>query len=106
MKTRVVKLSEELAAAGYEGDAIEFKDRLCDLFFEMFGSWTVEELLYHPREATHFCNVARRAAHTPELPDYVILRTLQNVRKAQRNDKVNLRSRKVRERRKAEAVAT
>jgi len=102
----MIRLKTELESAGYEGEADDFRDRLIDLLVEMFRSWTAEELLYHPREATHFCNVARRAAHTPELPDYVILRTLQNVRKAQRNDKVNLRSRKVRERRNAEAVAT
>lgn len=107
MKTRVVKLSEELAAAGYEGDAIEFKDRLCDLFFEMFGSWTVEELLYHPREELHFCNMVRRDRHVPELPDSTILRTLQNMRKNTFRDDISLRGRRRQKRsRNAEAVAT
>ena len=89
----MIKLVDQLKSAGYEGEADDFRDRLIDLLVEMFRSWTAEELLYHPREARHFSDVARRATHTPDLPDYVILRTLQNVRKSQRNEKVNLNGR-------------
>ena len=96
----MIKLSDELKAAGYEGDVAAFRDRLTDVFVEMFRSWTVEELTFHPKEAVHLCNVVRRATGAPDLPDFVILRTLSNKRK--KGDMPRHRRRK---RRQVEAVA-
>jgi len=103
----MIRLKTELESAGYEGEADDFRDRLIDLLVEMFRSWTAEELLYHPREELHFCNMVRRDRHVPELPDSTILRTLQNMRKNTFRDDISLRGRRRQKRsRKAEAVAT
>jgi hypothetical protein len=77
----MVKLTEHLKAAGWDRDADSFRDALVDIFAEMFRAWTDEELLFNPREAIQFCNVARSRLRTKDLPDHVILRTLVNVRK-------------------------
>jgi hypothetical protein len=45
------------------------------------GLWTIDELVLHPREATHFCDEIRRKHGFFDLPDDIILRAILNRRK-------------------------
>lgn len=62
------------------------REALMDLMVEDFGvmyrgTWTIDELLLHPREALHFCDEVRRKHQFYDLPDDIILRSVMTMRK-------------------------
>jgi hypothetical protein len=62
------------------------REALMDQIVEDFhatyrDSWTVDELLLHPREAAIFCDGVRRQHGYFDLPDDVILRSIMTRRK-------------------------
>jgi hypothetical protein len=60
----------------------EFVDRMVDEFNGTYkGSWTIDELCLHPREALRFCDDVRRKFGFYDAPDDVILRSIMNARK-------------------------
>jgi hypothetical protein len=55
----------------------EFIDIMTDYFNGVYrGTWTIDELLLHPREATKFCDDVRRNFHYYDVPDDIILRSI------------------------------
>lgn len=86
-----VQLKEELEASGWDQSPDEFRVLIADTFHDMFKSWTPEEMLYHPKECGHFCNMVRKRSGLSDLPDYVILRTPRNIQKATRVGSTKLR---------------
>jgi hypothetical protein len=77
-----VRLKTELALHGCEMNPDEFAEVLTDIFATMCPSWNVEELLYHPKEASEFVRAVQNQAGKA-LPDHVILRRLNNIHKKQ-----------------------
>lgn len=73
-------LAKELALYACDKDPAEFEDILCSLHVNMHPSWNVEELLYEPDQGKVYCDAVRARAGKG-LPNRVILRRLQNVRK-------------------------
>jgi len=60
----------------------EFGDEMVGDFAATYrDTWTVDELLLHPREAVKFCDDVRRKHGYHDLPDDIILRTIMNRRK-------------------------
>jgi len=60
----------------------QFVDQMAEEFNETYrGTWTVDELVLHPREAMKFCDEVRRKYHYYDLPDDIILRVVMNRRK-------------------------
>jgi len=62
------------------------RESLIDAMVEDFSifyrdQWTIDELLLHPREATHFCDEVRRKHQFFDLPDDIILRCIMTARK-------------------------
>lgn len=62
------------------------RNDLMDLMVEEFNltyrdTWTIDELLVHPREAVRFCDDVRRKHQFYDLPDDIILRCIINRRK-------------------------
>lgn len=74
------KLSEELKQNGFNDEPDVFRDILVDHMFNGFGSWTIDDLLCHPAEALEYCEGVRKRTGG-NIPDYVILKTLLNIRK-------------------------
>ena len=58
-------------------------DMAGDVHFEGWPSWTVDELLLHPKQATELCDVVRQRLRWKPLnhPDDEILRAYLNARK-------------------------
>ena len=77
----MARLSSELKNAGYEGTADEFRDLLVEAKFNLYPSWTDEEMIYHHPEAQAYCNYVRAKAKIDRLEDPFIFRTLVNTRK-------------------------
>jgi len=75
------KLQDRLAANGCELAIDDFQDQLVDILAGMFSSWSVDELVLHPRDALDFCSVACRRTGYSGLPDDLILRCLMARRK-------------------------
>ena len=60
----------------------EFTDEMVSFFGDVYkGSWTIDELLLHPREASNFCDEVRRKFGYFYAPDDVILRVILSRRK-------------------------
>lgn len=76
-------LHKELKQFGCDLTPDQFRDIVLGLRQAMHGTWTDEELLYHPYDALRFC-AAVRARSRDSLPDELVLRTLVNIRKNQR----------------------
>lgn len=74
-------LNRALRSCGFDGDRRDFDDSLVDVLHSLYREWTDEDLLFHPSEATRFCNIVRQRWHLPDLPDEVTLRCLVNIRK-------------------------
>lgn len=67
---------------GIDLDREAFVDQLVEEFHGAYrDSWTIDELLLHPREALQFCDDVRRKHRYFDLPDDIILRTVLNRRK-------------------------
>lgn len=77
----MLSLDKELAAAGCLMEPDQFRDLVRKCFLNMFHGWTDEDLLCRPRDGLRFCDVVRQLEMCGGLSDYVILRTLTNVRK-------------------------
>lgn len=75
-----MKLKDELLLFGASVPDADFEDVLVRVHANANASRTTEQLLYHPDEAKVFCH-AVRARCGLGLPDEMILRRLQNVRK-------------------------
>ena len=74
------KIDAELAALGYTGDHEEFKEVIGELHALMAPNFTDEDLADHLDDAKDFCRaVCRRVG--AQLPDFIIMRTLRNMRK-------------------------
>lgn len=78
----MLNLAQELKELGCEMAAWQFREVVADVFFEMYRSWTDEQLKNNPKDAVKFCIAVRRAAAVKGLRDDVILGTLTNMRKA------------------------
>ena len=59
----------------------ELAEKIVDEFNGCYRSWTIDELMLHPREAARFCEDTRRKFTYWDLPDDIILRVILNVRK-------------------------
>ncbi|MBN2296347.1 MAG: hypothetical protein JXM70_28215 [Pirellulales bacterium] len=59
----------------------ELTDEMVEEFNSCYRSWTIDELLLHPREAARFCEDTRRKFAYWDLPDDIILRVILNARK-------------------------
>lgn len=60
----------------------DLSDLMVSNFAEVYrDSWTIDELLLHPREAVRFCDDVRRKHGYFDLPDDIILRSILNRRK-------------------------
>lgn len=77
-----IRLEVELPLYGCDTDPKEFREIIRELKQTMTPHWTDEELLYHLGEAGQYVRAVQCRVNCVGLPDYVILRTLQNTRKA------------------------
>jgi hypothetical protein len=59
----------------------ELTDQMVEEFGASYRSWTIDELLLHPREAVRFCDDVRRKYAYWDLPDDIILRVIMTRRK-------------------------
>lgn len=75
-----MKLVDELKVYGVSMAPDEFEELIEELQVLMFPSWSGEQLLYHPRDGVRYCE-AIRARAGQGLPDEMILRRLNNIRK-------------------------
>lgn len=77
------KLDEELSSYGCSVTPEEFEEALSDTLAQVVGGLPnpEERLLYQPDQAKAFCNRIRDRLNCPQLPDEMILRRLQNIRK-------------------------
>lgn len=78
-----LRLEVELPRYGCDIDPQEFREIVRELKQVMTPHWTDEELLYHLSEAGQYVRAVQSRINCPGLPDFIILRTLQNTRKAQ-----------------------
>ena len=59
----------------------QLTEKIVDEFNGCYRSWTIDELLLHPREAARFCDDIRRKYAYWDLPDDIILRVIITRRK-------------------------
>lgn len=60
----------------------DFTDQMVECFADIYrDTWTVDELLLHPREAAKFCDEVRRKYHYFDVPDDIVLRVIMARRK-------------------------
>lgn len=59
----------------------EFIDLMVEEFNNAFRSWSIDELLLHPRQAMRFCDDVRYRHAFYDLPDDMILRAILYRRK-------------------------
>ncbi len=83
-----MQLDKELELYGVSMEPKRFKELLGDLHINMHRAWTEEQLLYHPQDAIIFCHAVRHRCG-PGLPDEMILRALNNLRKAVNSPSTN-----------------
>lgn len=76
-----VTLAKQLETLGIKTTPDQFRETLSDLHALMHPSWTDEELLLHPSDASRYCEVIRRRVGE-SLPDRLILSTLIGMRKS------------------------
>lgn len=67
---------------GVAMDRSDFTDQMVETFHNIYrDSWTIDELLLHPREAARFCDDVRRQYGYYDVPDDIILRVILTRRK-------------------------
>lgn len=76
----MISLEKELALYGSRISDAEFNATIKKLHAAMHPQWKGEELLYEPEHGRRFC-AAVRARCGEGLPDNMILRRLNNIRK-------------------------
>ena len=67
-------LTTRLSSNGCDISLREFKKILRQVQREIYPTWSVDELLLHPDEAKHFCEMVRRQYGLHGLPDDLVLR--------------------------------
>lgn len=67
-------LTVRLLSNGCDIPLREFNKILRQSHRDLYPDWSVDELLLHPDEAKHFCEVVRRQYGVHGLPDDLILR--------------------------------
>jgi transcriptional regulator with XRE-family HTH domain len=76
------KLETELAECGCNLDPIAFRDLVEETKAVTSPTWTIDDLVCQPDEAKTFCEAIRGKTKCPRLTDFIILRTLMNVRRS------------------------
>jgi len=67
---------------GVDLSPADFTDQAVEAFGTAYrGTWTIDELLLHPREAAQFCDQFRRKHRYFDVPDDIILRVILHRRK-------------------------
>ncbi len=80
-KSKTASLEDRLHANGCGMPLAGFQEMLAETLGEMYRSWSVDELLLHPREELDYCSAIRRRSGFHDLPDDLILRCLLARRK-------------------------
>ena len=75
-------LDEELRAAGCRTDVEAFRGVVGEMFTDVFGNWTERRPALPAEGGIRYCNLIREVVLCDAVDDYVILRTLTNLRKA------------------------
>lgn len=83
-----INLQKALLDHGCEMRRDDFEDMLQELHADMFPSWTDEELLYNPSQAILYINKVREKSKCFHLPDSLVLKALNNMRKRGRGKRV------------------
>lgn len=76
-----IQLEKELPRYGCDIDPKEFREIILELKAVMTPHWTSEELLYHMDDVRQYVNAVRCRTQCVGLPDFLVLRTLINIRK-------------------------
>lgn len=76
-----MKLEDELRLYGCDLTPQDFENTLANLLAAMFPNVNSEQLLYEPCRAKRYCEAVRCSTKCHGLPDEMILRRLQNIRK-------------------------
>jgi transcriptional regulator with XRE-family HTH domain len=76
------KLEMELEECGCSLTPAAFRELLEDRKATTSPSWTIDDLVCHPKEAMEFCDLIRSETNCPELTDDLVLRTLMNIRRS------------------------
>jgi hypothetical protein len=76
------KLKDELNQHDCSMDPIAFRNLLEEKKAAMFPEWSFDDLVCRPDDAKKFCEVIRAEHSCSKLPDFLILRSLMNVRKS------------------------
>lgn len=66
---------------GVEMGREQFNERCIDEFSNTYRTWTIDELLLHPTEASRFVSDVRRKYGWWDVPDDIILRVILANRK-------------------------
>jgi transcriptional regulator with XRE-family HTH domain len=75
------KLEDELRDCGCAMTPDTFREMLEERKAIMSPSWTIDDLVCNPDDAKNFCEMIRREANSPKMSDFLILRTLMNIRR-------------------------
>ena len=78
----MLKLNQELRAAGCRTDVEAFRGVVGEMFTDVFGNWTERRPALPAEGGIRYCNLIREVVLCDAVDDYVILRTLTNLRKA------------------------
>jgi hypothetical protein len=76
------KLRDELNEYGCATDPIAFRKMLEDKKNATTPDFSFDDLVCRPDDAKKFCDLVRAEQSCDRLPDFLILRTLMNVRKS------------------------
>jgi hypothetical protein len=76
------KLEVELEESGCSLTPTGFRELLEERKATTSPSWTIDDLVCHPEKAKEFCEQIRAETACPQLSDYLILRTLMNIRRS------------------------
>lgn len=76
-----MKLKDELLNLGLQDSPEKFRERLIDELMERFKGETIDSLVCQPPQAERFCERIREEYGCAKLSDYVVLKTLMNIRR-------------------------
>lgn len=83
----MARLKNELDAVGCDIDEAEFRDIVQEIKAVLFPTISDEEMICHTEShARHYIAAVRARCQCQNLPDWLINRTLLNIRKAQLNE--------------------
>lgn len=81
-KRMLRKLEVELTECGCHLTSNDFREHLEEQKALVAPAFNTDELVCHPKEAMEYCDVVRKATSCPKLSDFLILRTLMNIRRS------------------------